>query len=229
MQVERTSLAVAELCSHVADPAWFCIRSHLKHEHIAAAHLRQVPDVEVFSPRLRLLRSTRRGREWCAESLFPNYLFARFDLESRLERVQYTPSVKMVLRFGDTVPSIPDAIIQELQRDLELTNSQVLVAAPEEGEEVEVAAGAFKGANGRVTRVLPAKQRVEILLDLMGRSIMTELSLDLVLFKRKDAANLVLHEADISSARRPRMAGLDRPVAVLPRTLQDTRLVCAVG
>jgi len=51
--------------------------------------------VEAFNPQLRLLRSTRRGRIWSTESLFPNYVFARFALESLLERVTYTPAVKV--------------------------------------------------------------------------------------------------------------------------------------
>ncbi len=215
MQVEVTSSAGAELCAGIAEPAWFCIRSRLKREHIAAGQLRLIPGVEVFNPQLRLLRLTRRGRVWSTESLFPNYLFARFDLESKLEKVRYTPSVKMVVQFGDTVPSIPDAVIQELQRGLETMKSKALTDAPEEGEEVEVAAGAFKGLNGRVTRVLPAKQRVQILLDMMGRSIAAELTLELVLFRRRDAANLVLRGADVISGRAHRFQSLVRPTEVM--------------
>src|ERR1051325_8861904 len=79
------------------EPAWYCIRSQRKREHFAAAHLRQIQGVEVFNPQLRLVRSTRRGRVWSTESLFPNYLFARFELEKFLERVRYTPSVKGVV------------------------------------------------------------------------------------------------------------------------------------
>src|SRR5690349_9446043 len=63
-------------------PAWFCLRSHPKHEHIAAAQLRQIPGVEVFNPQLQLERLTRRGRMRSTESLFVNYLFARFVLET---------------------------------------------------------------------------------------------------------------------------------------------------
>ncbi len=210
MQVETTSSAVAELCSNYPQAAWYCIRSQLKHEHIAAAHLCLIPGVEVFNPRLRLLRATRRGQVWSTESLFPNYLFARFELESKLEKVRYTPAVKMVVQFGDTVPTIPAAVIQQLQRDLAGMSARVLVEAPEEGEEVEVAAGAFKGLNGRVTRVLPAKRRVQILLDMMGRSIAAELSLEMLLFRKREAANLVLREADLSSWRGPSRQGLRR-------------------
>jgi transcriptional antiterminator RfaH len=201
IQLEDLSPPMAELWPDVTKPAWFCIRTHLKHEHIAAAHLCIIPGVEVFNPRLRMVRSTRRGPLCSTESLFPNYLFARFILESELEKVRYCPAVSKVLQFGDMVPIIPDAVIHALQRDLEGVEAIVLTDAPDEAEEVEVSAGALKGLIGRVIRVLPAKRRVEILLDLMGRSIAAELSLELVLFRRKDPANLILHEAADRTAR----------------------------
>ncbi len=206
---------MAELFTCAVQPAWFCIRSHLKHEHIAAAHLRLIPEVEVFNPRLRLLRSTRRGQIWSTESLFPNYLFVRFALESALEKVRYTPCVSSVVRFGQTVPAIPDPVIEGLQRDLVDVEGQVLIEAPEEGEEVEVSAGAFKGLTGQVTRVLPAKQRVQILLDFMGRSTAAELSLDQLLFKRRGAASLALPESMPNSPSWHKFSGMARPATDL--------------
>src|SRR5436190_19325439 len=124
--MEATSSPVAELCTCRADEAWRCIRTHPKREHIAAAHLRQIPGVEVFNPQLRLLRSTRRGRRWSTESLFPNYLFAHCVLDSTLEQVTYTPAVKVVLRFGGRVPTIPDAVIEDLRQGVAELSSEVL-------------------------------------------------------------------------------------------------------
>src|SRR5258705_13817412 len=98
-EVEVTSSRSAELCVRRIEQAWYCIRTHMKREPIGAAHLRQLPGVEVFNPQLGLLRSTRRGRFCNTESLFPNYLFARFDMEFMLEKVSCTPAVKFVLRF----------------------------------------------------------------------------------------------------------------------------------
>jgi len=201
--MEATSSRSAEHCNWRTEQAWFCIRTHMKREHIAAAHLQQLPGVDVFNPQLRLLRSTGRGLRWSTESLFPNYLFARFDLESMLEKVSCTPAVKMVLRFGGRVPEIPDAVIEELQERLAEISSQVLTDAPAEGEEVEIATGAFAGTMALVTRVLPAKQRVQILLDVMGRSVMTELSLHSVLFNRRNGAQLALRRAESISGSRP--------------------------
>ena len=53
--------------------AWFCLRAQPKHEHIAAQHLKKLPGVEVFCPRVRFQRATRRGKVWFTEAMFPNY------------------------------------------------------------------------------------------------------------------------------------------------------------
>jgi len=195
METEADSHPIAELCPKESGD-WICIRSHLKREHMAAANLRQIPGVEVFNPQLRLLRFTRKGKVWSIESLFPNYIFARFSEASILEKVKYTTSVKTVLRFGDNLARVPNHIIQSLEQDLSEMKSRVLTDAPQEGDEIEVVSGAFAGQKAPVTRVLPAKKRVQILLEVMGRSIAAELSLDLVLFKKKDAAHFVLEGKD---------------------------------
>ena len=201
------SSPIAELCTRPNELAWYCIRTHLKHEHIAAAHLKQFAGVEVFNPQLRLLRCTRQGRRWSIESLFPNYVFAHFCLETALEKVIYTPGVKAVLRFGDRVPEIPEAVITDLRRDLVKLSSQIVTDAPAEGDEVEIIVGAFAGMKGSVTQVLPGKQRAQILLEVMGRLVPAELSLDLVLFNRREAAQFALPRV-----KPVPLPGLDKPM-----------------
>ena len=203
--MEETFSPIAELCPCPAGPekAWFCLRTQLKREHIAAAYLRALAGVEVFNPQLRLLRSTRRGRHWNTESLFPNYLFARFDLESLLEKVAYTPAVKQVVRFGDRVPEIPDGVIEDLRFGISELSSKALTDAPLEGEEVEIACGAFAGRKAVLTRVLPGRHRAQILLEVMGRSVPAELSLDHVLYKRRDAAAFALDRVKSMLTGRP--------------------------
>src|SRR5579883_1576830 len=73
--------------------AWYCIRSKPKHEHIAARNLRRLRQVEVFNPRFRLRKITRRGPAWVTESLFPNYLFVRFPFHQMLDEVRFTHGV----------------------------------------------------------------------------------------------------------------------------------------
>src|SRR5947208_16730359 len=107
--IEKTSEAV----ERSSDAVWACIRTHPKHEHIAAAQLSCIPGVEVFNPQLRLERQTNRGRLCFTESLFVNYLFARFVPETTLERVRHTRSVQIVLPFGEQVGTIPQHVIDD--------------------------------------------------------------------------------------------------------------------
>jgi len=130
-----------------------------------------------------------------------------FVLESGLEKISYTPAVKMVLRFGDRVPEIPDIVIEGLRHALAGLDSRVLTDAPMEAEEVEIAHGIFAGMKASVTRVLPGKQRAQILLEVMGRPVSAELSLDLVLFNRRDAAQFVLTPPESIFAVRPATSG----------------------
>jgi transcriptional antiterminator RfaH len=174
------------------DPAWYCLRTHPKHENLAAAHLRQVPGVAVFHPQLMLMRWTRRGWMRRSEPLFPNYLFARFELQTALEKVKYTPSVKKVLEFGGRAPTIPDRVIEDLRATIQATVSEVFRDLPVIGEEIEVAKGPFEGLKGKVIWVRPAKERVKVLLDILGSSVPAELSLTSVLFHKSETAGAVL-------------------------------------
>ncbi|MDE3066494.1 MAG: hypothetical protein KGJ60_02985 [Verrucomicrobiota bacterium] len=202
MEMNTITSPIAEPWLGQGERGWYCIRTHLKHEHIAAAHLRRIPGVEAVNPQLRLLRATRQGRRWRTESLFPNYVFARFVLETMLERIAYTPAVKFVLRFGGRVPEIPPGVIEDLRRGVAELGPKVLTDAPVEGEEVEIAGGAFAGMKASVTRVLPGKQRAQILLEVMGRLVPAELSLDLVLFNRREAAQFALSRIEPAGAGR---------------------------
>jgi transcriptional antiterminator RfaH len=181
-------------------PVWACIRTHPKHEHIAAAQLRHVAGIEVFNPQLRLERQTRRGRMRSTESLFVNYLFARFVIETTLERVRYTPSVKTVLQFGERIATIPHAVIQELRETLLENADTVFTDAPLEGDEAEISNGPFQGEKGIIVRVLPARERVEILLDVLGRPLPTEFSFSSIIFKRRTAAHKLLSVVNETAA-----------------------------
>jgi transcriptional antiterminator RfaH len=158
--------------------AWFCVRSHPKHEHIAAANLRQQLNTEVFSPRIRFRRATRRGPVWVTESLFPNYVFARFDWRSSLRLIHHAPGVAGVVHFGSRWPTIPDRVIDELRVMLGNEEFHLIGDEVEAGDEVRVSGGAFHGLEGVVTRVMPGRARVGILLEFLGRQTMVEVGID---------------------------------------------------
>jgi len=157
------------------------LRSQPKHEHIAARHLRQLAGLEVFLPRIRFRRKTRQGLAWVTEALFPNYLFARFNWTAALRLVHHTPGVGGVVHFGTRWPIIADDVIEELRRLFGGDQLHVISAEPNVGEPVQIVGGVFHDLRAVVTCVMPARERVTVLLEFLGRQTAVELPLSNVI------------------------------------------------
>lgn len=168
-----------------SNPAWFCVRSKPKHEHLAAAQLQEQAKIEIFVPRIRFRRSTRRGVAWVTEALFPCYLFARFDLSSELRRIQSARDVTKVVHFGNHWPVVPDDAIAQLREIVGTGDVRVIDPDLNPGDEVEIAGGAFHGLQAVVTRVIDGSRRVAVLLDFLGRQTMLDLDRVQVVPKRE--------------------------------------------
>lgn len=163
--------------SSALDLGWFCVRSRTRQEHIATASLRRMEGMEVVNPRIRFRRPTSRGPIWVTESMFPGYVFARFSLKQSLDVVQYAYGVANVVHFGFFWPVVPDETIDGLRSMIGEEEVREVGPALKVGQEVEVAAGTFAGFHGIVTRIMPARDRVAVLLDFLGRQTTVELPL----------------------------------------------------
>ena len=108
-------LTASEICANQPIDSWFCLRARPKREHIAAACLRKISEVEVFCPRVRLRKSTNRGPVWFIESMFPGYLFARFDYGIFHRQIIQRPGVSGFVHFGERLALLPDALIGEIR------------------------------------------------------------------------------------------------------------------
>ncbi len=170
---------------------WFCLKSQPKHEHIAAAHLRQTSAVEVFLPRIRFKRATRQGMAWVTEALFPGYLFARFDWRESLRRVQHSRGVRGVVHFGERWPAIPEEVIRELQQAIGATGLRVIPAEFAPGDEVKLVEGAMRGLRAVVVRVLPGRERIAVLMEFLGRQTMIEVPLNLIVKEGDERAAIL--------------------------------------
>ncbi len=156
-------------------PRWYCIRSRQKHERIAAVHLRQMDDVEVFCPQLRINRKTRTGAKWFTEALFPGYLFARFVLETRHKEIRYSPGVADILRFSDRYVTIEDEVIQRLRQYVDDNQLVTITPGIAVGTEVEIIDGVLRGLEAVVTQILTGRERLRILVSFLVRQIEAEI------------------------------------------------------
>lgn len=170
---------------------WYCVRTKPKHEHIAAANLARQPGLEIFCPRLRVERSTRRGIVRILEPLFPGYLFVRCVLEDKLDDLRYANGVGSLVNFGGRIPRVPDDVVAGLQAYFAGEEILSLPDALQPGAEVIVAGGAFEGMRASVLRVLPARQRVQVLLEILGRPTEVEVGRASVTLEQNSLADRV--------------------------------------
>jgi len=161
-----------------AEIRWYCVKTQPKREAIAYGQLTTLPEVEAFFPRVRYRRASPRGQRMVVEALFPGYLFAKFSPARLIRAVRYARGVSYIVRQGTEFAPVPDTIISALHS---LAATQVLELPPEPwkmGEQVRVIAGIFRGATGTVAGLVPARQRVQVLLELLGQERRIELPLD---------------------------------------------------
>jgi len=177
--------------TEVAAFAWYCARTKPKHEHIVAAGLKRNLNLEVFHPRLRIERPTRRGVVRIVEPLFPCYVFVRCNLSECLDSVRYVNGVSSLVHFGQRIPVVPDQVVDELKQCFESQELMDVEDCLSPGTEVVVGEGAFHGFNGIVLRVLPAKQRVQILLDFLGRTTLTEVDRKSLIVENQSMAEMM--------------------------------------
>lgn len=161
--------------------AWYCVQAKHKHEHVAAVHLRTLKGVMVFCPRLRFKRETRMGVARVTEALFPGYLFAHFSLAKMHRAVAYAREVKCIVRFANRYPTIDAATVEQLREHVGDNEIKEMDYEPLRGDNVKVATGAFAGLEAVVTQILPARARVRVLMDFLGRKIEAELERSVVL------------------------------------------------
>jgi transcriptional antiterminator RfaH len=175
MTQSRAQLASSDM------PLWFCLRTQPKHEHLAATTLRRQINIACFSPRVRYRKATRRGAVWFVEAMFPGYLFAEFVYAEQHRRVEHSPGIQGIVHFGNAVATLDSHTIANLR---EKTGEEEIVTFNPEiqvGQAVRIAEGPFQGLEALVTRLLPAKERIRVLLEFLGRSLETELSTPKVL------------------------------------------------
>lgn len=155
-------------------PHWYCVRAQTKREHIAAKHLRELEDIEVFCPRIKYRKATRRGKIWWLEPLFPGYLLAKFNLSEMERAVTFCQGVRGLVRFGNEIPPVPENFVSSLIHEVaqQATDQDDLITLKpfiSIGDEVEVATGPLQGMKGTIQSIAPAAERVKVLLEFLGQ------------------------------------------------------------
>lgn len=167
--------------SEEAEPAWFVVQTKLNAEANAARNLvRQ--GFEIYLPRYLKRRSHARKIEKVAAPLFPRYLFVRIDLATQSWRsIQSTFGVSNLVLNGSDPARVQQNVLGLLKAREDEGGFVKLDQRPKFalGEKVRVLAGAF-AENLGLFDGLADRDRITILLDLLGRKVRVSLEADMV-------------------------------------------------
>ncbi|HVE16074.1 MAG TPA: transcription termination/antitermination NusG family protein [Chthoniobacterales bacterium] len=164
-----------------AEPHWYCVRVRPKQEAVTARMLRGEAGIEIFCPFIRFKRARRASTMWVTEGMFPGYLFGHFVFAERHRHVLSISGVSTIVRFGDSPAIVPNEIIAELRAHVTDAETIVIPQPIEPGTEVQITEGAYKGVKAVVSRLLPARERVAVLLEVLGMEREVEISSGAVL------------------------------------------------
>jgi transcriptional antiterminator RfaH len=144
---------------------WYVVHTHIKQEERASENL-QAWGVETLHAKLR----TRRYNEftgaptYITQSLFPRYIFARFNAREQLPQIRFTRGVHNVVCFGESPAPVDQHIIDIIRSR---NDEYGFVKANDElklGDNVIVSAGPLRNLSGIFEREIKGSDRVMILL-----------------------------------------------------------------
>ena len=157
------------------DPLWFVAQIKPNSERIAVTHLER-QGFDVFAPQQK--STHRKGHRFVEKitALFPSYVFVSFyPTFTHWRAVNSTRGVSRLISTQQRPQALPlgfvDALKAQCDDDMILRDQTDLC----ENMSVRVTQGPFSGLVGTVQRAAP-KERVWVLLDLLGHSAPVNLS-----------------------------------------------------
>jgi transcriptional antiterminator NusG len=153
---------------------WYAIQTKPRKEPSVQAALDRA-GIEVYSPRIRKPIGAAKQKSWREFSLFPGYVFARFDFGLEYPRVRWTPGLVRVVMSGGTPLAVSDSMLASV-REMEKEGIRLLLRPVrwKPGSRVRVGQGPFTGFEGQVAATLKGGDRVRILLELFRRQVALE-------------------------------------------------------
>jgi transcriptional antiterminator RfaH len=133
-------------------------------------------EIETFLPLLETYQYCGGKMVQRIKPLFPNYLFARLDLELHYYKVKWTRGVSKILGSGDGPVPISGKVIQTIKERSGEDNIVKLEAELKDGDAIQITSGPFKNLGGVFQKMMPSKGRVRILLSLIGVDVPVQIS-----------------------------------------------------
>lgn len=161
-----------------APRSWYVMQTKPRGEARVVRHLAlRAADVETFLPRIEITRRRAGRRAVSLEPLFPSYLFVRFWLNPwTWNAVRWTPGVRKFLGEGKSPAEVPIEVMTAIQERTQTLGFVRIGMTLSAGDRVRVKSGSFAGLEGIFERPTTRRDRVRVLLAILGT--VTPLELD---------------------------------------------------
>lgn len=145
---------------------WYVLYTKAQEEDRAEKNL-TAWGIETFNPKIKkrqFNQFTGKATDF-SRSLFPRYVFAKFDAERLLHKIFNTRGVNKVISFNCIPTPVDDQVIDFIQSKVAADGFVRLNDDLKRGDEVRINNGSLKGINGIFDRTMKDKSRVMILLN----------------------------------------------------------------
>jgi transcriptional antiterminator RfaH len=163
-----------------ANTAWYVVHTQPNAERKAADHLARQGFATYLPSYLKKRRHARKV-ETVRAPFFPRYLFVAVDVSTqRWRAINSTVGVSRLIAREDTPIPVMRGVVEELKRREDgdgLLRFEPQATQFKAGDVVRVASGALKACCG-LFEAISDRERVAILLDLMGRKVRVVLTAD---------------------------------------------------
>ena len=145
---------------------WYCIHIKPTKEDSVCHLLEELPEVELFSPKIQRRKYLRSKPRMVVENLFPGYVFVKINAPRYSQTIRYTRGVRRMVGDHTGHPwTVDEAIIDFIRSRID--QGFVDLEAPEfhAGEAVRITDGPLAGLHGIFISRMNATERVIVLLN----------------------------------------------------------------
>jgi transcriptional antiterminator RfaH len=160
---------------------WYVVHTNPKQEDRADCNLRAW-GIETLNPKLKTHRfNTFTGAPiYITRSLFPRYIFAKFNVHKQLGKIAFTRGVHHVVSFGGQPISVDEDIIQTVIARIDKNGFVKIGEELKQGDKVVIKAGPMRDFQGIFERQLKDNDRISILLTTISYQGRVVISRDLL-------------------------------------------------
>jgi len=156
-------------------PPWYVVQTKPANECRVQTNLIN-QDIKVFLPQYESYQYAGPQSVRKIKPLFPNYLFARLDLNLHYYKVKWTRGVSKILGIATNPVPVSEGVIHAIRARMGADNLVKLEEEFKEGDLVCVTSGPFKDLTGIFARKMSDRARVRVLLNVIGVDVPVQIS-----------------------------------------------------